>query len=414
MNSASEIEEAPYGWVIVAVATYGMVLAFGANLSVSVLIDPLQTEFGWSRAQISVAYTMLTVGAAIGGLFWGTLSDRIGAKKIVFFGAIVLSSQLMMLSFQSTLWSIYFFYFVLGAVGIGALFTPLLALTGLWFTKRKGLALGIVTAGGAIGQGAIPLAERVMISNWGWRDAMFYMGVFYLVTLIPVLFFLKQPPVLEGTKGSVKKSNENSWNISHKITLPWLSFAGLFCCICMAAPLIHLVPLGMDLGFSPETAASLLFVLMLSGVFGRLFFGSFADRVGGLKAYFLASFGQTLSVFWFTQSSSLPVLYIISAVFGFAFAGVMTCLIICSQHAAPPRLAGLAVAVVSGTAWVGMGLGGYQAGYFFDLSGTYTMSYAFATIAGVINLLILTALFIFRQKHTSSGPDQHREILSAQ
>lgn len=392
-----------YGWVIVVASTYCMILAFGANLTVSVLIDPLQVEYGWSRAQISIAYTMLTVGAAVGGLFWGGLSDRIGSKKIAFFGAIVLSSQLVLISLQTDLWAIYALYFILGAFGIGALFTPLLAMTGLWFSKNKGLALGIVTAGGAIGQGAIPFAERMMISAWGWRDAMLYLGLFYIVTLIPVLFFLKQPPVFDAGAVELKTSNQNTWGISHTITLPWLSFAGLFCCICMAAPLIHLVPLGMDLGLGPETAASLLFVLMVSGLFGRLFFGAFADKVGGLKAYFIASVGQTISVFWFTQTTSLPLLYIISIVFGFAFAGVMTCLIICAQQAAPVRLTGLAVAMVSGTAWVGMGIGGFQAGYFFDQSGSYTISYANAAFAGVINITILMALFAYRRNRGMGG-----------
>jgi len=225
---------------------------------------------------------------------------------------------------------------------------------------------------------------------------LFYLGVIYIVTLIPLLFLLKQPPVLESNESDIGKSNKNSWGISHMITLPWLSFAGLFCCICMSAPLIHLVPLGMDLGLNPETATSLLFVLMLSGVFGRLFFGSLADKVGGLKTYFMASLGQTLLVFWFTQTSSLPLLYFISAMFGFFFAGVMTCLIICAQQAAPVRLTGFAVAVVSGAAWVGMGFGGYQAGYFFDQSGNYTISYANAAFAGMFNLTVLIALFIYR------------------
>lgn len=392
-----------YGWVIVAASTFCMILAFGANLTVSVLIDPFQAEFGWSRAQISVAYTMLTVGAALGGLFWGVLSDRIGAKRIAFFGAIVLSSQLALLSFQTELWAIYTIYFILGSFGIGALFTPLLAMTGQWFNKNKGFALGIVTAGGAIGQGAIPFGERIMISAWGWRDAMLYLGIIYIVTLIPVLFFLRQPPMFKAGATKLKKSNDNMWGLSHMITLPWLSFAGLFCCICMAAPLIHLVPLGMDMGLGPETAASLLFVLMVSGVFGRLFFGAFSDRVGGLKAYFIASLGQTVSVFWFTQTTSLPLLYVISIVFGFAFAGVMTCLIICAQHAAPVRLTGFAVAAVSGAAWIGMGFGGFQAGYFFDLSGNYITSYANATFAGVINLTILAALFAYRQSKKVGG-----------
>ena len=103
---------------------------------------------------------------------------------------------------------------------------------------------------------------------------------------------------------------------------------------------------------------------MISGVFGRLFFGWLADRVGGLLAYFLASLAQTSVVFWFTQTGNIATLFQLSVLFGFGFAGVMTCLLICAREAAPLRLSGSAVAIVSTAGWIGMGLGSYQAGYF--------------------------------------------------
>ena len=73
--------------------------------------------------------------------------------------------------------------------------------------------------------------------------------------------------------------------ISRWISIPWLALASVFCCICMAVPLIHLVPLGISAGCSPQTAAGLLLSAMVAAVFGRLFFGWLADRVGGLTAY---------------------------------------------------------------------------------------------------------------------------------
>ena len=82
-------------------------------------------------------------------------------------------------------------------------------------------------------------------------------------------------------------------------------------------PLVHLVPLGIDLGCTPQTAAGLLLALMISGVFGRLFFGWLADRVGGLLAYFLASLAQTSVVFWFTQTGNIATLFQLSVLFGF-------------------------------------------------------------------------------------------------
>ena len=164
----------------------------------------------------------------------------------------------------------------------------------------------------------------------------------------------------------------------------------------MAVPLVHLVPLGIDLGCTPQTAAGLLLALMISGVFGRLFFGWLADRVGGLLAYFLASLAQTSVVFWFTQTGDIATLFQLSVLFGFGFAGVMTCLLICAREAAPLRLAGSSVAIVSTAGWIGMGLGSYQAGYFYDISASYLLSYANAAIGGILNLLIVAALFWYR------------------
>ena len=391
--------EQPYGWVIVGVATVALALGFGAGATVSVLMAPLEQEFGWLRADISMAYTMHTIGAAIGGLFWGGLSDRIGARKIGFLGAAAMAAGLIALKWQSSLWQLYTLYFLIGAIGFACLFAPLVALAGLWFNARKGLAIGIVTAGGAIGQGVVPYVERLLITDFGWRDAMLYLGIGYFILLFPLIFLLKPAPAAAQTAGHVDRSDDNLWHVPHAITIPWLALAGLFCCICMAVPLVHLVPLGIDLGCSPQTAAGLLLALMVTGVFGRLFFGWLADRVGGLSAYFLASLAQTSVIFWFTQTRDIATLFQLSVLFGFGFAGVMTCLMICAREAAPLRLSATAMAIVTTAGWIGMGLGSYQAGYFYDLSASYVLSYANGAIAGILNLVVVVALYWYRRAY---------------
>jgi MFS family permease len=398
MTEAEQFEEQPYGWVIVAVATLFMALGFGSNVTVPVLVKPFEQEFGWSRAAISMAYTALTIGAAAGGLFWGTLFDKIGAKRIVAFGVVCLCGALMLIGLQDQLWMIYLLYFVIGGFGFACMFTPLLALTGLWFNRRKGLALGIVTAGGAIGQGIAPVVFQMMISESNWRDAIFYLGAGFFIVMLPAVFLLREPPVLVNSGETISKSDSNLWGLSHKITIPWLALAGVFCCICMAVPIVHLVPLAVGLNFSPETATSLLLTLMVSGTFGRVFFGAVADRIGALYTYFIASLMQTTMVFWFTQTDSLILLHIVAAIFGFGFSGVMTSLLICGREAAPLRMAGFTASVVSGTAWLGMGIGSYQGGYFFDLTGNYAWSYGNAAIAGMCNLVIVGSLILYRRK----------------
>ena len=94
MSTATErASEHPYGWVVVAVATVSLALGFGAGVVVSVLMKPMEEEFGWFRADISMAYTTYSIGAALGGLFWGALSDRIGAKPVALIG----TSRLMLM-----------------------------------------------------------------------------------------------------------------------------------------------------------------------------------------------------------------------------------------------------------------------------------------------------------------------------
>lgn len=403
MNLQDRFRGRSYGWVIVAVATIGLALGFGAGGVVSVLMKPLEDEFGWFRADISMAYTTYTVGTALGGLLWGGLSDRFGARGIAFLGAAMMSAGLAGLKWQSDQWQLDALFFMVGAFGLACLFTPLLALVGSWFDERKGLAIGIVTAGGAFGQGIVPYLGRFLITAFGWRDAMLWLGAGFFVLLFPLMFLLRPAPAADRPSAQATLQDGNLWGVPHAITLPWLGFAALFCCICMSAPQIHLVPLGIDLGCSPQTAAGLLLTVMVAGVFGRLFFGWLADRTGGLPAYFLASLAQTSVVFWFTQTGSVATLFQLSVLFGFGFAGVMTCLLICAREAAPLRLSGLAMAAVSTVGWVGMGLGSYQAGFFYDISASYLVSFANAAIAGVLNLMIVAALFWYRHGLTRAA-----------
>jgi predicted MFS family arabinose efflux permease len=254
-----------------------------------------------------------------------------------------------------------------------------------------------VTAGGAIGQGIVPWLAQMLITAGGWRNAALWLGAGSFVTLVPLVLLLKPAPIRMPVRG--QSADANLWRKPHNVTIPWLALGGFFCCVCMVAPLVHLVPLGISIGCTPQTAAELLLALMIAGVFGRLFFGWLADRIGGLAAYFTASLAQTLTVFWFTQTADIAVLFQLSVLFGFGFAGVMTCLLICAREAAPPRLSGTAMAVVSTAGWIGMGLGGYQAGLFYDLTASYLVSYANAALAGLINLLIIVTLGGYRHRH---------------
>ncbi len=160
----------------------------------------------------------------------------------------------------------------------------------------------------------------------------------------------------------------------------------------MATPLVHAVALAQDRGIDAQKAAGILLVLSIASFMGRIAYGKITDHIGGLRTYMLASLSQTLMVFWFTQMTSLGGFYVLAFFFGLFYSGVMVCMVVCVREFVPAQMRGVSIGVVFFFAWLGMGLGGYQAGYFFDLTGGYTVSFVNAALAGAINLAILLSL----------------------
>ena len=163
----------------------------------------------------------------------------------------------------------------------------------------------------------------------------------------------------------------------------------------MAVPIMHLVPLLTDSGFSLESATRVLMILMICGAFGRIFGGMLGDYIGPLPGYFLMSLGQTIFVIWFPQVSTTAGIYLLAAFFGFTYSGVMSSILVCTRVMVSAQFAARAMSLTSFFGWIGMGLGGFLGGYFFDSEGNYIWAFTFAGIMGCINLLILSQ-FWFR------------------
>lgn len=394
-----------YGWIIVAAAFVLFFLCFGGLVLIGILIKPLAEDFGWQRGEISAAYTISSLSLGAAGVLSGRLSDRYGARVLCTIGAVAIGICLLLLSQVSALWQLYALFALFGALGPGALYIPLTTAVTHWFAANRGLAVAAAMSGAAVGMGTIPLVASSIMAEVGWRNALFYLGIGYLVIAIPTVLLVRDRSSSDGTAtGSAGTSAvEEVQPISPREAILWVSSAVIFCCICMAVPQVHLPALASDLGFSTERAASLLTVVMFAGTVGRLVLGRVADKFGPLNAYLLASFGQTALVFWFTQGSSLAVLYSLAVVFGLFFGGVVMSALLTIRSLVPARMAGTSIGLVIMSSWIGMGLGGYLGGALFDWSGNYVLSFSVAATAGVINLAILTLLFMRLRRVARGG-----------
>lgn len=382
-----------YGWVMVLVVFVLSGLAFGSMASISVFLKPVSLEFGWSRGQTSFAYSIASFASAAFGVIWGQVADKYGTRWFGFAGAICMSLVLFALSSLDSIFQFYLLYFLFGAMGSALLFSPLYANVGFWFRENPGLALGLAASGGAIGQAFIPHLSGILIESSGWKAAYIDLAIIYILIALPISFLIKESPWRISARTD-SEQEETDFPLSEKEVVAWISFAVIFCCVCMSIPIMHLVPLLTDKGFSVEFATSVLMLLMFCGAFGRILGGMLGDYIGALPGYILMSLGQTVFVIWFPHLISPSTIYIMAALFGFTYSGVMSSILVCTRMMVSAKYGARAMSLTSFFGWIGMGLGGFLGGYFFDIYGDYSWAFTFAGIMGVINLLILSQFWL--------------------
>ena len=385
-------DEPRYAWVMLIAGTALIALNLGALSSLSVFLKPVSQDFGWARGATALAYTSAALTIGIAGVLWGRLADRYGARPVIIFGAIAQPTALVLLAGTQSLPQFYAFYIVLAALGVAAVNVPVIANVGLWFNKRKGTALGILSAGGPLGQILVAFVAGQVIVGFGWRAAYLTMAVIYAVGAIPLAFLMRTPPVLAAAHAPGASGRTREMVLPAPLVVAWLSVATIFCCATMSVPIVHTVAMLTDRGMAYNDAVRVFLVIMGSGVFGRILLGRVTDYLGGLRSYFLASVLQTVLVFWFVRVESLPALYLLSAVYGLGFSGVMTAVWVAIRELVEPRVVATSLAVVVMFAWVGMGLGGWHGGHAYDVTGSYTRAYLDAAGTSVVNLIIVGAL----------------------
>ena len=186
-------KEYGYGWVMVFIAALFNGIAVGVPTSIGMFIVPISADLGWPRGDVAFAYTVCVIATGIGGVIMGYLADRWSTRPVVAFGVVVMAGALYLLSNVSTPLGLYLLFALLGGFGAGAIFTPLITNVGYWFSKNKGLALGLATAGQAAGQSLVPLTS-FLIAEQGWREAFVTLGLIFGVALLALCVLIRVPP----------------------------------------------------------------------------------------------------------------------------------------------------------------------------------------------------------------------------
>jgi MFS family permease len=382
------------GTLVVLAATLVMAMGFGGLGLVSVFMAPMEADLGWTRSNTSLGYSLAATGMAVGGVLWGRVADRVDIRLPLAIGATGMVSSLLVMAMLHSLTTFYVANLIYGGFGFSLLYAPLVSTSGEWFPEERGLVTGVVTAGGALGQGLLPFAGRFLIEGFGWRLAFAGIGVAMLAALALSLPILRWP---QGTMLPPSVTDSREAGAAEYKTVALLALAAYLCCACMGGPLVHMASFIGSVCGSPAIGATSLLIAMIFGAIGRVCFGVAADRLGALTSYAMASATQTASVLVFPLLGDSLSFMALSAVFGFGFAGNMTSLSLCVRDAVPAHRFGGALGAVMMIAWAGMASSSYVGGRLFDATLSYNLSFILEGVAGALNLMVL-ALLSFRQR----------------
>ncbi|MBN9362566.1 MULTISPECIES: MFS transporter [unclassified Devosia] len=369
-----------YGWVVVAAGALITCVAMGAMFALPVYLQPMAEETGWSRAGISAAMTVGFIVMGIAGFAWGTLSDRIGARPVVLIASVLLGAGLILGSQASDILMFQFAYGgLVGAAG-GAFFAPIISATLGWFDKNRSLAVSLVSIGGGIAPMVITPFASLLIQTYGWRSAMLSIAIGALVVIIPAALLIRRAPtVVEAAPAAASQATprqaSSGWSALRTPQFIVLATVFFLCCAAHSGPIFHTVSYAMICGASALAAASIYSVEGLAGLFGRVIFGVLADRLGVRRVIVAGLALQAVGIYVYIYVSELPQFYLLAAVLGLAYGGVMPLYSVLARDYFSPRVMGTVLGGMAMTSSIGMAFGPVGGGWLYDTFGTYHWLY---------------------------------------
>jgi len=392
-----------YGHIVVGTAFLIMAVSWGLYSVFGVFLNPLLTEFGWTRAMTSGAFSLSLLLSGAVGIAMGELTDRFGPRLVVTLCGIFFGLGYLLMSQTNTLWQLYLFYGVMLGIGVSGIWVPLLSSVARWFTRRRNLITGIVVSGGGIGALAAPLVISRLIAAYDWRITYAIQGVVILIVMILGAQFLRRAPEHTGqpphgeNEGKQQGLTPDTRSFSLREAMHtaqfWLLFFMFFCYgYFIFSIMIHIVPHIIDLGISAIGAANILAATGGVTVLGNFVLGGVGDRIGSRQIFIFGFILMSAVMLWLTLATEVWMFYLFAVAFGLALGGMAT--------SESPLVAGLfgmrSHGLIFGVAGFGHVIGGalgpVVTGYIFDLTQSYQMAFLICAAFGVTGLILTVVM----------------------
>ena len=405
-----------YGWVIVGVSFLTLFFTHGIRNSFGVFYVAMLHEYAWGRGETAGAFSLAMVIHAFFSILSGALIDRFGPRALFPLGATLLAIGLAAASRIGSIWHLYLSFGVVIAIGINTMaFVPHMSLIAKWFTRKRGLASGLVLAGMGIGIMFMAPVIQFIIDNAGWRFAFLILAGLVLCILVPMtaLFQRRSPedigqftdgiapgsPGIHASQvnGSQKDTQtpalSDQWTVRsslHTSAFWWLALMNICAGFSINLMVVHQAAHVVDAGYSPSMAALVVGLVGLFGSAGAILCGFISDRVGRESGYTVGGCAGIMGILFFLllrDTSSPWMLYCYGILFGLGYGSSGPI----GAAATADLFPGNSLGRIMGTNAIGWGLAGalgaYLGGYFYDQVGNYTLPFLLVLISICLGIL---------------------------
>lgn len=399
------------GWLVVASVTLILTATSGARFLYGVVLKPVSEQFGWSRADLTVAVVINMIVLSACQPVIGAVVDRIGSRKILVLGVVGLAIALVPISFANQLWHFYVLYGIVAAIAMVAT-SPVntTSLVSGWFTEKRGTALSIATSGSAFGQLLIVPLATFTLHRTDWRTVYRWQALLLLVLIAPVaLLFVRESPNQQpggrvGRFRTVAGRTGPSLGLREALNSSafWLLAFGFFVCgFTMAFANTHFLAYADDMGMGSMQAADIVAVTAGFSIVGSVALGLAADRV---RRSSVLSLTYALRGLAFLLLAVLPtghLVYLYAVVLGVSWTATTPL-----SAAISTDLYGRAnIGVIFGTMFtfmnLGFGAGSFLDGVVYDSTGSYEAALVVNAILGAV-----AAIAVFRVGARAEDPGQ--------
>lgn len=333
-----------YGWYIVGVVLATGIPRVGLNGSFfGIFLKPMSEDFGWTRAETTIAVTIGTLIAAGLGVALGRVLDRFGPRWMMSGGLAILAASYFGLAQVNSLLAFYVVYAIGRAMMQSATgHTLMYALVSKWFIRRRAMAISAATMGGYIGGVLLAPVTQAIIDYAGWREAWMFFGVLTVVmALLPAVLLLRRipedmgllpdgdlrsipTPSREAPARNIATASEASLRLGDALRTPAFWLLTLMVTVNSVATTgitFHMVPHFSDVGISDTAAATTVSLLTVGSIASVFAWGVVADRLGAKRVLLTVIMTLWIGAFFVSGATSVVGAYTSSALFGVGMAG---------------------------------------------------------------------------------------------